>query len=95
MANTAASRTANRERTDGRWQPFTDAGPASQHLTALRAPKRSTAVQSTHEEVDLRLQMTTRPTRAEGRRRPRGSTTSRRLTVLGEGDAPVIRRYGT
>jgi hypothetical protein len=36
-ANTAASRTANRERAYGRWQPFTDAGPVSHHLTALRA----------------------------------------------------------
>jgi hypothetical protein len=35
--NTAASRTANRERTYGRWQPFTDAEPVRQHLTALRA----------------------------------------------------------
>jgi hypothetical protein len=36
-ANTAASRTVNRERSYGRWQPFTDAGPVRQHLTALRA----------------------------------------------------------
>jgi hypothetical protein len=36
-ANTAASRTANRERTYGRWQPFTDAGPVHHHIVALRA----------------------------------------------------------
>ncbi|MCU1620673.1 MAG: hypothetical protein JWR28_251 [Modestobacter sp.] len=36
-ANTAASRTANRERTYGRWQPFIDAGPVHDHLALLRA----------------------------------------------------------
>jgi len=36
-ANTAASRTANRQRTYGRWQPLVDAGPVHDHLVALRA----------------------------------------------------------
>jgi hypothetical protein len=36
-ANTAASRTANRQRSYGRWQPFTDAEPVHDHLVALRA----------------------------------------------------------
>src|SRR3954452_2412339 len=36
-ANTAASHTVNRERLYGRWQPFTDAGPAHDHIVALRA----------------------------------------------------------
>jgi hypothetical protein len=36
-ANTAASRTANRQRTYGRWQPFTDARPVRNHIAALRA----------------------------------------------------------
>jgi hypothetical protein len=36
-ANTATSRTANRARRYGRWQPFTDAASISHHLAALRA----------------------------------------------------------
>jgi hypothetical protein len=36
-ANTAVSRTANRQRTYGRWQPFIDAGPVRDHLVVLRA----------------------------------------------------------
>ncbi|GAB4079154.1 helix-turn-helix domain containing protein [Modestobacter muralis] len=36
-ANTAVSRTANRQRAYGRWQPLVDAGPAQEHLVALRA----------------------------------------------------------
>ncbi|MCV2489779.1 helix-turn-helix domain containing protein [Geodermatophilus sp. YIM 151500] len=36
-ANTAASRTATRERTYGRWQPYVDAGPVRDHIAALRA----------------------------------------------------------
>ena len=36
-ANTAASRTATRERAYGRWQPYVDAGPVREHLAALRA----------------------------------------------------------
>jgi hypothetical protein len=36
-ANTAASRSTNRERTYGRWQPFVDAGPVCSHIAALRA----------------------------------------------------------
>ena len=35
-ANTAASRTAIRERTYGRWQPYLDAGPVREHIAALR-----------------------------------------------------------
>jgi hypothetical protein len=36
-ANTAASRTATRERIYGRWQPYVDAGPVCEHIAALRA----------------------------------------------------------
>jgi len=36
-ANTAASRSTNRERTYGRWQPFVDAGPVRSHIAGLRA----------------------------------------------------------
>jgi hypothetical protein len=36
-ANTAASRTADRERAYGRWQPFIDARPVHEHLVELRA----------------------------------------------------------
>ncbi len=36
-ANTAVSRLANRERTHGRWQPYVDARPVHEHITALRA----------------------------------------------------------
>jgi len=36
-ANTAASRTATRERIYGRWQPYVDAGPVREHIAALRA----------------------------------------------------------
>jgi hypothetical protein len=36
-ANTAASRTANRARYYGRWQPFVDADPVRNHIAALRA----------------------------------------------------------
>jgi hypothetical protein len=36
-ANTAASRTASRERVYGRWQPYVDAGPVREHIAALRA----------------------------------------------------------
>jgi hypothetical protein len=36
-ANTAASRTASRERSYGRWQPFVDARPVGDHIAALRA----------------------------------------------------------
>ena len=35
-ANTAASRTATRERIYGRWQPYVDAGPVRGHIAALR-----------------------------------------------------------
>lgn len=35
-ANTAASRTATRERIYGRWQPYVDASPAREHIAALR-----------------------------------------------------------
>jgi hypothetical protein len=35
-ANTAASRTATRERIYGRWQPYVDAGPVRDHIAALR-----------------------------------------------------------
>ena len=35
-ANTAASRTAARERLYGRWQPYVDAGPVREHIAALR-----------------------------------------------------------
>jgi hypothetical protein len=36
-ANTAASRTATRERIYGRWHPYLDAGPVREHIAALRA----------------------------------------------------------
>ncbi|MCW2705700.1 MAG: hypothetical protein JWQ37_3695 [Blastococcus sp.] len=36
-ANTAASRTATRERLYGRWHPYVDAGPVREHIAALRA----------------------------------------------------------
>lgn len=36
-ANTAASRTATRERIYGRWHPYVDAAPVRAHLAALRA----------------------------------------------------------
>src|SRR3954469_4849079 len=36
-ANTAASRAAIRERIYGRWQPYVDATPVREHITALRA----------------------------------------------------------
>ncbi|MBM7808525.1 AraC-like DNA-binding protein [Geodermatophilus bullaregiensis] len=36
-ANTAASRTATRERAYGRWQPYVDASPVREHIAALRA----------------------------------------------------------
>src|SRR4051812_28666626 len=36
-ANTAASRTATRERIYGRWQPYVDAGPVREQIAALRA----------------------------------------------------------
>jgi hypothetical protein len=36
-ANTAASRTASRERIYGRWHPYVDAGPVREHIAALRA----------------------------------------------------------
>ena len=36
-ANTAASRTATRERLYGRWQPYVDAGPVREHIRSLRA----------------------------------------------------------
>jgi AraC-like DNA-binding protein len=36
-ANTAASRTATRERIYGRWHPYVDAGPVRERITALRA----------------------------------------------------------
>jgi hypothetical protein len=36
-ANTAASRTATRERTYGRWHPYVDAAPVRGHIAALRA----------------------------------------------------------
>jgi hypothetical protein len=36
-ANTAASRTATRERIYGRWHPYVDAAPVREHLAALRA----------------------------------------------------------
>src|SRR3954469_8394643 len=36
-ANTAASRTATRQRIYGRWQPYVDAGPVREHIAALRA----------------------------------------------------------
>jgi hypothetical protein len=36
-ANTAVSRTANRERIYGRWHPYVDAGPVREHIAALRA----------------------------------------------------------
>lgn len=35
-ANTADSRTSHRERTYGRWEPYVDAGPAREHILALR-----------------------------------------------------------
>src|SRR3954470_2749174 len=35
-ANTAASRTATRERIYGRWQPYVDAGSVREHIAALR-----------------------------------------------------------
>jgi hypothetical protein len=35
-ANTAASRTASRERIYGRWHPYVDAGPIREHIAALR-----------------------------------------------------------
>lgn len=35
-ANTAASRTANRERIYGRWQPYVDGRPVREHIAALR-----------------------------------------------------------
>src|SRR5436305_6578807 len=35
-ANTAASRTATRERIYGRWHPYVDAGPVREHIAALR-----------------------------------------------------------
>jgi AraC-like DNA-binding protein len=36
-ANTAASRTATRERLYGRWHPYVDADPVREHIAALRA----------------------------------------------------------
>jgi len=36
-ANTAASRTATRERIYGRWHPYVEAGPVRERITALRA----------------------------------------------------------
>src|SRR3954454_18098281 len=36
-ANTAAGRTATRQRIYGRWHPYVDAGPVREHLAALRA----------------------------------------------------------
>jgi hypothetical protein len=36
-ANTAASRTASRQRSYGRWQPFVNARPVHDHIAALRA----------------------------------------------------------
>jgi AraC-like DNA-binding protein len=36
-ANTAASRTATRERIYGRWHPYVDAGPVRERIAALRA----------------------------------------------------------
>src|SRR3954468_14705280 len=36
-ANTAASRTATRERVYGRWQPYLDAGSVREQIAALRA----------------------------------------------------------
>jgi hypothetical protein len=36
-ANTAASRTATRERIYGRWHPYVDANPVREHIAALRA----------------------------------------------------------
>jgi hypothetical protein len=36
-ANTAASRTATRQRIYGRWHPYIDAGPVREHIAALRA----------------------------------------------------------
>jgi hypothetical protein len=36
-ANTAASRTATRERIYGRWHPYVDASPVREHIAALRA----------------------------------------------------------
>src|SRR3954468_24806195 len=35
-ANTAASRTATRERIYGRWHPYVDAAPVREHIAALR-----------------------------------------------------------
>ena len=35
-ANTAASHTASREQTFGRWQPYIDAAPVREHIAALR-----------------------------------------------------------
>lgn len=35
-ANTAASRTASRERIYGRWHPYVNAGPVREHIAALR-----------------------------------------------------------
>ncbi len=36
-ANTAASRTATRERIYGRWHPYVDASPVREHIATLRA----------------------------------------------------------
>jgi hypothetical protein len=36
-ANSAASRTATRDRVYGRWHPYIDAGPVREHIAALRA----------------------------------------------------------
>lgn len=36
LANTTESRTAHRQRTYGRWQPYVDAGPVREHIQLLR-----------------------------------------------------------
>jgi len=84
-ANTAASRTANRQRAHGRGQPLVDAGPVHDHLVALRAAGIGVERIATLADMSVsHVRELAAPRRAHRRIRP---TTAARILNVGIDDA--------
>nr|WP_243851376.1 helix-turn-helix domain containing protein [Modestobacter marinus] len=91
-ANTAASRTADRQRAYGRWQPLVPAGPVHEHLVALRAA--GIGVERIAMLTDMsvsHVRELASPRRGDRRIRPDNATRILRITIADADRAPRSR----
>lgn len=88
-ANTAASRTADRQRAYGRWQPLVPAAPVHEHLVALRASGIGVERIATLANISVsHVRELAGPRRGDRRIRPCTATRILRITVDAAEGAP-------